>query len=665
MPKQILIEKEGDQDDIQMSPQGPFRKYQPFDMYWRHGIGRLSISDMFLSLNLATSFYCIMRQWHLNSVSSALSDVEQEIFEAVDYYKQGKFYLGALPPFGLQFYSMVPLEKELMRTISLLFGSFTLSMLYLILRRTNVASPFAVASVVCIGYLPLYQREVLSVSVDPLQWFFLSVSFYSWQSIKGLRPFQGSWYYHLFLLSISLGLGASTKFIGCFTWIWVCLLALYQFWKVIGDVKLSSSYLRKYGLCNILFLGIIPLSIFTSSYISELSVWTEDSPEFSRYMSPNFKAFLRGPVEQPKYLYYGSIIIIRHLESMGGYLHSHNHTYRTGSHEQQVTLTQLENDPNNKWKVEYPHAGMQNTFPVLKVQDFSKIRLRHVMTGKLLRASSAKPPVTEQDYDSEISCTGDAEYAGQADEMWSILSVGDALHSPIEPLKSVIKLVNEGQQCTMIAHDIRLPNWGFKQQEVLCLQTPTMSRSLFQIETVHFNSSQEIEYDIYNGETRTTYMFGKLLLELLQKQYKYNYYEKNYGLEGDYSPEKWPFTLTNEKYVDNIWIFTLLSLLIFVAHQAIQAFKWNPWNVTSMHHEKPLYSRIYEAFGTDCLLGWFLHYYPFTKTPHDNQDIVLYIPSIFMGQLLLWQTFNTWYKWHYFTVIGLCIYMVVVVYYIG
>ena len=71
-------------------------------------------------------------------------------------------------------------------------------------------------------------------------------------------------------------------------------------------------------------------------------------------MSSAFRAGLQGnkiPRDITEQVGLGSVVTIRHVDTQGGYLHSHEHFYQTGSKQQQITLYP-HLDSNNKWLIE-------------------------------------------------------------------------------------------------------------------------------------------------------------------------------------------------------------------------------------------------------------------------------------------------------------------------
>lgn len=640
--------------------EGPQRDYLAADTLWSHRVGNISSWDGILALLIPLGFAILMLNKHTGNLSMKLQDDELELYEAVEYYKQGKFYLGPLGALGVQLYSLGPLCKTFMRSISLGLASTTLGTFYLGAKRAGISRIFGLASVSCIGFLPLFQLQSLQICLGPLQWFLLALIFYSWQSVTYFPQLSVNWTTHLILLAISLGLSVSVKYLGFATWAWIFVLTILHFWNTIGDVKLSSCFVAKYAVTQALILTLIPSAIFLSSNALQLSHWTEDAPEFSKFMSSNFKAYLRGPIEHPVGLNYGSTVTLRHLESLGGYLHSQNYTYETGSFGQAVTLTQTEGDPDNEWIIENKFPDKENVMINKKIHDLDQIRLRHRRTGKLLRASTAKPPVSQEEYDLEVSGTGDYNYAGDSDELWTIRVVNGPRLSAIKPLESIIKLRNEGHPCTLLAHDIRLPEWGLNQQEVLCVEEPTESRTHFQFEMVKPVLAESEEYESYHCRKAKIHCSVKLLLELWQKQIKYTSYEKNHKAVDSYNPETWPFNMVGDKVADNVWIIGSLMPSFFAIYQSMQLLSYNPYKAKK---KVTMNSVLLNKVGLECSLGWLFHFYPFFKNPHSHLDVTLYLPALLLAQMLLAEVINSLYNWWHWSLACITVYLAAIAYY--
>ena len=116
---------------------------------------------------------------------------------------------------------------------------------------------------------------------------------------------------------------------------------------------------------------------------------------------------------------YGSTVSIRHLNTQGGYLHSHAHNYPTGSQQQQITLYP-HRDTNNEWVVlnssteGVPDPDWEQMDPMAFVTEGAQIRLQHKVTQKRLHSHDVRPPISEVDFQNEISGYGFDGFLGDA-----------------------------------------------------------------------------------------------------------------------------------------------------------------------------------------------------------------------------------------------------------
>lgn len=107
----------------------------------------------------------------------------------------------------------------------------------------------------------------------------------------------------------------------------------------------------------------------------------------SPFMSSAFRAGLKGnkiPTDITAEVGLGSIVTLRHLDTQGGYLHSHQQFYPTGSKQQQITLYP-HLDSNNRWLIE-PYNGTIYNDTFIPLINGMKIRLKHVNTGRRLHS---------------------------------------------------------------------------------------------------------------------------------------------------------------------------------------------------------------------------------------------------------------------------------------
>ncbi|QHS72499.1 putative dolichyl-phosphate-mannose--protein mannosyltransferase [Saccharomyces paradoxus] len=652
--------------------QGPYRKYIPYNIFELCGIGHLNALDYIFAFLVVVANFTLISRLHSSSFWNRPWDNhgEEELSQLIQFYVDKAFYIHELPPFTIQFYSIVRRLKiaENLRYVSLLLNSSTLGFLFLILRRINCSYVISATGLLILSTWETFRNEGTVISFDSLEWCLFSVVIYSLISVSTVKQGTTRWFAHLVTLSISLGLAISSKFIGVVTWAFVILSLVRQFDRLISDIKVTTSQIVRFIILCVLFVLVVPGSIFIISYSNLLTNFKTDTPQFSKYMSTFFKSYLRGPQLQPSRLYYGSTITLRHLDSMVGYLASHDISYPSDADEQLVTLSFEEFNVDNEWVVEHPTLNLNfsevhHADQLTPVEFGQDIKLRHKSTGKLLRASTAKPPISEQDYDFQISCTKDSDYEGGMDETWDVLLIKDETNNDkknnaddkyVKPLRSEMRFYNNGQRCGLLSHDLRLPEWGRFEQEVLCMENPVTPRTTFVIDSVQLPVDFQVPMMEYymseinsSAEVNHTLSWSQLfhlLGEYIFKQYKYNYYIK-YGknkvsFEDAFAVEKWPITLDAESPVwfNFAWYGSILSMFIFLCVQCKRMICWNPWSTAEASFS--IHWDIYNEFGWKCIIGWFLHFYIFTMSPHFNLGKTLYFQSFFFSVLCLLESLD-------------------------
>lgn len=122
-------------------------------------------------------------------------------------------------------------------------------------------------------------------------------------------------------------------------------------------------------------------------------------------MSSEFQATLnsKGMHSVPADVAFGSRVSIRHHNTQGGYLHSHNHMYPTGSKQQQITLYPHK-DENNIWTVENQTnpvggegiSGFDAISPPIWIEDGALIRLYHAPTDRRLHSHDVRPQLPKR-----------------------------------------------------------------------------------------------------------------------------------------------------------------------------------------------------------------------------------------------------------------------------
>jgi dolichyl-phosphate-mannose-protein mannosyltransferase len=220
------------------------------------------------------------------------------------------------------------------------------------------------------------------------------------------------------------------------------------------------------------------------------------------FMSSEFQATLnsKGMQDVAADVAYGSRVSFRHHNTQGGYLHSHSHMYPTGSKQQQITLYPHK-DENNIWllenqtmpevsdpsapKLEGPKAW-DNIGPVY-IEDGAVIKLYHVTTDRRLHSHDVRAPVTEADWQNEVSAYGYEGFEGDANDLFRVeiiksMSDGAQAKKRLRTIQSKFRLVHLMTGCVLFSHKVKLPDWAFEQQEVTCAKGGTLPNSVWYIE---------------------------------------------------------------------------------------------------------------------------------------------------------------------------------------
>lgn len=652
-----MTESQSSEDSITTKETVAQRSYKSSNLFFDKKVGRFNKIDVLIILLLVTLFPYYIGNYKNHISSIEFDNNEKKLTSLIDHYRNGQFYLSFTAPFGIQLLSMF--SNANLRCISLVFNTGTLLNLYLILRRANINQFISIIPSISLAYLPIFEKSCNAISLDVIVWYFFTFIIYLWNTLR-VQDINATTKICIqsFMLSIVIGLLISTKFIGFITWLWILCASLLQFWNLIADVTLTTKQIMKVSFARFFFILTVPLIVFSLSEYTQLSNWTVDTPEYSQYMSAYFKTYLRGQVEVPATIYHGATVRLRHSNSLGGYLTSYNETYKGGSGEQMVTVSDLEDTEWNLWTIE--PSSKSDTRKSL--DESAHILLRHKMTNKLLRASTAKPPISEQEYDKEVSCTGDADYQGDRDEYWRINSL--AFNEKIKPMMK-LRFRNIGQACFLLSHSSRLPaSWDVNDQETLCIDSVTESYSVWELEIIEIGESYNSELVTYGFNKESLSLFRidtwVLLGELLYRQFQYDYLVENFRIDS-IKPTKWPFYYEGDALVAHCWLFSIVAVILWITWFVVELIKINPWDPVR-NNQATLTSIIFCETSLEYMLGFFFHYYIFSYGKHNNLSVTLYFPSYICGELLFASIVNALFEWNHNTVALWAVYLSFIIY---
>jgi dolichyl-phosphate-mannose-protein mannosyltransferase len=346
-------------------------------------------------------------------------------------------------------------------------------------------------------------------------------------------------------------------------------------------------------------------------------------------MSSEFQSTLNSKSMQdvPANIAFGSRVSLRHHNTQGGYLHSHNHMYPTGSKQQQITLYPHK-DENNVWILEnqtIPEMEPKLSGPMAwdnlnltNIKDGDTIRLYHISTHRRLHSHDQRPPVTEADWQQEVTAYGYEGFEGDANDLFRVEIVKSMSEGKgkeyLRTIDTKFKLVHPMTGCVLFSHKVKLPEWGFEQQEVTCAKGGTLPNSIWYIES---NEHPKIGDDAERVNYRKPGFFGKFW-ELQQVMWK-----TNAGLveshAWDSRPPSWPILRRGINFwgkdhrqiylIGNpiIWWSSTAAIGLYFAIKALSILRWQRG---FQDYSYVPFKRFDYEVGTS-VLGWALHYFPF------------------------------------------------------
>uniref|UniRef100_A0A0L0NVI5 Dolichyl-phosphate-mannose--protein mannosyltransferase n=1 Tax=Candidozyma auris TaxID=498019 RepID=A0A0L0NVI5_CANAR len=614
------------------------------------------IDHLYLFLVAAIAFS--VRFFKLPSPSKVVFD-EVHFGGFARNYFNGEFFVDVHPPLGkLTFYLIAllfnwdgdfdfehigdPYDKNVpfvaMRAVSAACGMLTVVLTYCTLRSTccrPLVSLFGAFLVLVENSLATQSRFIM---LDSQLIAYVAATVYCYKLFETSVAFTKQWYRYLFLTGISLGLATSVKLTGLFTVVWVLALSVYQIYLIAGDLDVLIKQCVKHVVSRFIAFLLIPLTVYCGIFAVHFILLPKNGPG-SGFVSPTFKSqFIDSSdlKETAVDVSYGSTITLRH-HRLNSYLHSHKFPYKTGTHEQQVTMYEHEGDGNNEWVIETTGTNYDGKFDgrFRAIKDGDYVKLYHKFTQKYLRANDMRPPNSEHDYSNEVSCNGNRTDTQDSNYEWKVKIVGRKPHAEnqlpnikVRATESVFQLVHRGTNCVLMGHDTRLPDWAFHQYQVLCVNEPTMPNTLWYVES---NNHPVIDKDVdkYPRVKLPRMLLYDKLVEYHQAMWRAN---KGFVKPHKYAslPFEWPFVtrgiayfttgntdgiLTDENpgqvyLLGNVAIYYVGIFLIasFSFKLSLYILKHlNPFNLP----QEPLLQTVYYHANASFLMGWILNYFPY------------------------------------------------------
>lgn len=379
------------------------------------------------------------------------------------------------------------------------------------------------------------------------------------------------------------------------------------------------------------------------------------------FMSSEFQATLnsKGMKDVAADVVMGSRVSLRHVNTQGGYLHSHPLMYPTGSKQQQITLYPHKDD-NNVWIMENKTQPLGLDGEAINgtdawdflpepayITDGSVLRLYHRSTNRRLHSHDVRPPITESDWQNEVSAYGFEGFDGDANDYFKVeivkkKSKSGVSRERVRTIETKFRLVHVMTGCVLFSHKVKLPDWASEQQEVTCARGGSLPNSLWYVE---YNESPVLPADAEKVNYRDPGFFGKFI-ELHGVMWR-----TNAGLTDSHAwdsrPESWPILRRGINFWGKnhtqiyllgnpvVWWSSTAAIAAWVVFKVIAIIRWQR---SCGDYNSNTFKRFDYEIGTS-VLGWALHYFPFYLM---KRQLFLhhYFPALYFAVVAFTQVFD-------------------------
>ncbi|KAG0340686.1 hypothetical protein BG004_006307 [Podila humilis] len=625
----------------------------------------------FQTSSAITVLALIVRLWAIGYPTSVVFD-EVHFGGFASKYIKGGFFMDVHPP----------LAKMLIALTGWLFGldpSFTFKEIGTDYLATNV--PYVPMRLMCglmgVAVIPIayytvrnsghsYHASVLAallvlfensittqsrlILLDSPLILFTAFTALAWTNFHNqwYNPFSDDWFIWLCLSGVGLGLSGSCKWVGLFIIATIGCSTIKQLWDLWGDLRVSPRVWMKHFMARAVFLIALPIAIYMVIFEIHFLLLAKGG-DGDGFMSAPFQMTLGHSLqESPLSVAYGARVTLRHQGTKGGYLHSHASLYETGSKQQQITLYPHK-DSNNDWIIQKRDGTTPEELEYISNGDY--VRLTHVSTFKNLHSHDHKAPVTEDENHFEVSGYGYKGFGGDSNDEWRLEIVESDASDPegatsLHTLRSKFKLVHTNMNCDLFSHAVKLPKWGFEQQEVTCMRSAVVAKTTWMIES---NSHESYPEDAPKVNYKKLGFFGKFI-ELNKVMWT-----TNAGLVDshpyDSRPSSWPllrrgisFWGREQKHIYLIgnwftWALSTCSVVLYAAIRGLLLIRYKRGYKDTFSGMR----EYYELSGGFFFTAWAFHFVPFFLM---GRQLFLhhYLPALYFAILLASVTFDLGFR---------------------
>lgn len=393
-----------------------------------------------------------------------------------------------------------------LRSVTALMGVAMVILTFLTLKLTGMARRGATVGAIFVAFECSFAVEQRFIFQLPIALFMLASVIYLWKQFELQQPFSLKWHLFAVLIGLNLGTLVSSRNEGWWTVVWIFLASSYQLWWSFGNIHQKHPIMRFLfnGGLRIFYFYLIPLMfsvLALSVHIQLLPGTGEGTPAVT---GPFQETFINNPnseVVSPVGI--GSLISLRHLKT-NNYLHSHDAFYYGGSRQQHVTGYGYR-DLNNIWFVENVSSSALNphSHPFSVISNGAYLKLRHFQSLRRLHTHNYRAPVTDNDYQFEVSAYGADGYPGDLNDVWQLEIVQEESAPAIaksewRALNSIVRLKHPLRDCYLFSHRVKLPQNAFAQQEITCAKNGIDENSYWFVEVnyhpMHPEGSDKVKF---------------------------------------------------------------------------------------------------------------------------------------------------------------------------
>ncbi|KAI9006450.1 Dolichyl-phosphate-mannose-protein mannosyltransferase-domain-containing protein [Hyaloraphidium curvatum] len=374
-----------------------------------------------------------------------------------------------------------------MRLLGGICGLLTVPLAFLTMRASGHTPLASVLTAVFVLFENSHITQFRLILLDAPLVFFTALSIYAWCRFWSFRehPFTKWWWYWLTITGLGLGASVSSKWVGLFVIAMIGTSTVKDLWMKLTEPTIPPAVFARHFLARALCLIALPITFYVCMFGIHLLV-LRNAGNAAGFVSPELAATFDGNTvitETMSDVMVGSKVFIRHVGTTGGYLHSHVQTYPTGSKQQQVTLYPYGDE--NSWFLVGRPQGETRPAPD-RIRSGDTITLLHLPTKRRLHSHDHRPPMSDQTYQNEVSCYG-TETTNDPNDHWVVEIVKGDPEEPrssdeVMTFRTLFRLRHRNRGCHLFSHPVKLPKWGFEQQEVTCGTGVLKSNTVWRVE---------------------------------------------------------------------------------------------------------------------------------------------------------------------------------------